>query len=210
MRLPTRRLALIAAGRLRPAGARHRRRPPRPRNRSPPLPATASPISNPCRKENGSISGFGGDWSLTSFAAAGVARRRRQENGKIDRCAHLVSRRSSGRRPGREGKPSGDRIRAGGAALLRGRDRSGPSLQTPEPDRQSRLLLPTRQPRVLRLANRSTATVFGLLALADTKTTPASSECRRWSSTSRSTRSKPTSTPTAAGPGTKPPATKRR
>ena len=105
-------------------------------------------------------------------------------------------------------RSAGDRIRARRAGRLRGRDRPGAGLKDAEPDRRDRLLLPARKPRLLRPPGNFNGTVFALLALADAKTTgrrPARTQVLLKKSIERS---KKTSTPTAAGPGKRPKATK--
>ena len=162
------------------------------------------------QKESGEIPGFGGDWALTSLAAAGVAPADVNKAGKEGTDARSWYEGVVGVADLARGRTGRDRLRAGGAARLRGRDRSGPRLQTAEPDRQGRLLLPAGKPRLLRL-DLQRDRVRRCWRWPDAKTTGrrsagAAGRC----STRRSQRSKPTSTPTAAGPGKKPPATQRR
>ena len=118
---------------------------------APPRAKASTYLKGPAAKASGEIPGFGGDWSLTSLAAAGIAPADVNKAGKTGNDARSWYESVVGAPTWPGEGAARDRLRARRAARLRRRDRPGPRLQTAEPDRQGRLLLPAGKPGLLRL-----------------------------------------------------------
>jgi hypothetical protein len=156
------------------------------------------------QKTNGEISGFGGDWALTAFAAAGVAPADVKKTG--DARGWYEGLVGSPTWPGAEALAT-DFERGALLAYAAGIDPARVSKRQNLIAKVASYYQPEAPATTARPSTRPSSACW---RWPMSKPPAGQCECPRSCSNRPRRRSRPTSTPTAAGLGKKPPATKKR